>query len=181
MSFAAKGKKCTKSRQTPQTVLQKLSPKPTCTPLNETLNWIKGVCVEKIDIFYRIDTPFADLWVSWPREKKLQNQDKHTPHTVLQKLSPKPTRTPLKEQFTGEVLYGTCCLINGNTKYATLRNSFLLLKRSKNFTTNFNPDLTVLKFLKILTYCLWWQTHKALLWYFDAKWCHKTSPIVRFG
>ena len=27
-----------------------------------------------------------------------QNQDKQTPHTVLQKLSPKPCTTPLKER-----------------------------------------------------------------------------------
>ena len=28
-------------------------------------------------------------------KKNVQNQDKQTPHTVLQKISPKPTRTPL--------------------------------------------------------------------------------------
>ena len=30
-------------------------------------------------------------------EKKYKNQDKQTPHTVLQKLSPKPTRTPVSD------------------------------------------------------------------------------------
>ena len=40
MIFAAKGEKSTQNqdKQTPNTVLQKLSPKLTHTPLNETLN-----------------------------------------------------------------------------------------------------------------------------------------------
>ena len=35
-------------------------------------------------------------FVAKGKRKDVQNQDKQTPHTVLQKLSPKPTRTPLK-------------------------------------------------------------------------------------
>ena len=31
------------------------------------------------------------------KRRNVQNQDKQTPHTVLQKLSPKPSRTPLSE------------------------------------------------------------------------------------
>ena len=35
-------------------------------------------------------------FVAKGKRKDVQNQDKQTPHTVLQKLSPKPTRTSLK-------------------------------------------------------------------------------------
>ena len=43
MSFAAKGeKKSTKSKQTPNTVLQKLSPKPTPGPIRLTPKWRVG-------------------------------------------------------------------------------------------------------------------------------------------
>ena len=31
-------------------------------------------------------------------KKEVQNQDKQTPHIVLQKLSPKPSRTPLMQK-----------------------------------------------------------------------------------
>ena len=61
------------------------------------LIFLRGWVLEKSTFFQGIDTPFVDLWASRPREKSKQNQDRETPHTVLQKLSAKPTRTPLGE------------------------------------------------------------------------------------
>ena len=39
-------------------------------------------------------------FVAKEKKRNVQNQDKHTPPTVLQKLSPKPLRTPLKPPHT---------------------------------------------------------------------------------
>ena len=59
----------------------------------------KGVLVQKIDIFKEL-TPRSRTYelCSQGKEKKkyYQIQDRQTPHTVLQKLSPKATYTPLK-------------------------------------------------------------------------------------
>ena len=58
---------------------------------------LKGVGNGKIDIFKEL-TPHS--WTYDLRgqgeKKSIQNQDKQTLHTVLQKLSPKPTRTPFR-------------------------------------------------------------------------------------
>ena len=95
MSFAAKGKKCIKSRQQiPHTVVQKLSPKPTRNPVSETLNY-GGRC-RKNRHFLKNWHPVRGPMSFAAKRKNVQNQDKQTPHTVPQKLSPKPTWTPLK-------------------------------------------------------------------------------------
>ena len=58
---------------------------------------VKGVGVGKTDIFFRELTPSSRAYELRSRGGgDVQNQDKQTPHTVLQKLSPKPTHTPLK-------------------------------------------------------------------------------------
>ena len=41
------------------------------------------------------------------KKKELQNQDKQTPHTVLQKVSPKPTTCPLRLLSTVSSEYTT--------------------------------------------------------------------------
>ena len=37
------------------------------------------------------------------KKRIVQNQDKQTPHTVLQKLSPKPSRTLLMHKRSGQI------------------------------------------------------------------------------
>ena len=57
----------------------------------------KGACVGKIDIFLKNWQPVRGpmSFAAKGEKRNEQNEDKQTPHTVLQKLSPKPTHTPL--------------------------------------------------------------------------------------
>ena len=59
---------------------------------------LRGWLRKKSTVFKELTPRSRTHGASRPREKKskVPNQDKHTPHTVLQKLSPKTLRTPLK-------------------------------------------------------------------------------------
>ena len=58
----------------------------------------------KINIFFKELTPRSQTYELRGQEKKnkrnVPNQDKQTPHIVLQKLSPKTLRTPLRLPWT---------------------------------------------------------------------------------
>ena len=57
---------------------------------------LKGVYVQKIDIFKELTQNFRTYELRGQGKKNDQNQDKQAPHTILQKLSPKVTYTPLR-------------------------------------------------------------------------------------
>ena len=81
-------------KQTPHTVLQKLSPKACTTPLSIKLK-LRGWYTKKIEIFKELAPRPQTYELRGQGEKNGQNQDKQTPHTVLQKLSPKACTSPL--------------------------------------------------------------------------------------
>ena len=94
-----------------------LSPKAWPTPLTLTFfsmtfgtscgaERVKGVGVRKIDSFFKELTPRSQTYElrsqgEKKKNKHIQNQDKQTPHTVLQKLLPKLTPTPLRRNIFG--------------------------------------------------------------------------------
>ena len=73
-----------------------------------------GTYVEKKSPFFKELTPRSWIYELCGKGKKKkkkkkkkidQNQDKHTPHTVLQKLSPKTTHVPLTPKRGGWDIY----------------------------------------------------------------------------
>ena len=61
-------------------------------------HWIKGVGVGKINIFLKNWHPiYGPMSFAAKGKKDVQTQDKQTPDTILQKLSPELTCTPLSE------------------------------------------------------------------------------------
>ena len=63
----------------------------------EIVPWLKGVGVWKIDIFKELTPRSRTYQLRGQRKKRnVQNHDKKTPHTILQKLSRKTTHLPLK-------------------------------------------------------------------------------------